>query len=160
MWRLPSWRKDEERSSIHRSWICFRRHIRALRRVWTNRGPQSLCRAQVGERRSHWVRHATGRSNYLKVDGHFHGLSEPWLYRCGDPLDDTRAVVPSSGGVPDSGAGDVVMAPWNNVGAFERAISTWENDLFLFTLSGTPRLRKPHRFSSSRPTRFRDHPDS
>src|SRR5829696_7057594 len=34
------------------------------------------------------ARHATGRTRYLKFDGHFHGLSEPWLYRRADPLDD------------------------------------------------------------------------
>ena len=55
------------------------------------------------------ARHATGRTKYLKFDGHFHGLTEPWLYRRADPLDETSAVVPSSGGVPGSGADDVVM---------------------------------------------------
>ena len=33
------------------------------------------------------ARHATGRTKYLKFDGHFHGLTEPWLYRRADPLD-------------------------------------------------------------------------
>src|SRR5829696_2909806 len=33
------------------------------------------------------ARHATGRTRYLKFDGHFHGLSEPWLYRRADPLE-------------------------------------------------------------------------
>ena len=75
------------------------------------------------------ARHATGRTKYLKFDGHFHGLSEPWLYRRADPLDDASAVVPSSGGVPASGADDVVMVPWNNVEAFERAISAHGEEL-------------------------------
>jgi hypothetical protein len=114
----------------------------------------------VCERRSPWVRHATGRSKYLKFDGHCHGLSEPWLYRRAGPLDDTRGVVPSSGGMPGSGADDVVMAPWNDAETSERAIFIWENDLFLFTLPGTPRHRRRHRLSPSRPTGFRDHPDS
>ncbi len=69
------------------------------------------------------ARNATGRTKYLKFDGHFHGLSEPWLYRREDPLSDDPAVVPSSGGVPSSGADDVVMVPWNDVEAFEAAIA-------------------------------------
>ena len=36
------------------------------------------------------ARHATGRTKYLKFDGHFHGLTEPWLYRRADPLDDAE----------------------------------------------------------------------
>ena len=75
------------------------------------------------------ARHATGRTKYLKFDGHFHGLTEPWLYRRADPLDETSAVVPSSGGVPDSGADDVVMVPWNDVAAFERAIAAHGEEL-------------------------------
>ncbi len=75
------------------------------------------------------ARHATGRTRYLKFDGHFHGLSEPWLYRRDDPLHETSAVVPSSGGVPASGADDVVMVPWNDVEAFERAIARHGDEL-------------------------------
>ena len=69
------------------------------------------------------ARHATGRSKYLKFDGHFHGLTEPWLYRHADPLDAASAIVPSSGGVPVAGADDVVMVPWNDVDAFEKAMT-------------------------------------
>jgi glutamate-1-semialdehyde 2,1-aminomutase len=69
------------------------------------------------------ARHATGRTRYLKFDGHFHGLTEPWLYRRVDPLDDASAVIPSSGGVPQTGADDVVMVPWNDATAFDAAIA-------------------------------------
>ena len=75
------------------------------------------------------ARHATGRSKYLKFDGHFHGLTEPWLYRREDPLAAGGPVVPSSGGVPVSGAGDVVMVPWNDVAAFETAIARHGDEL-------------------------------
>jgi glutamate-1-semialdehyde 2,1-aminomutase len=68
------------------------------------------------------ARAATGRTKYLKFDGHFHGLSEHWLYRRKEPLDPASPVVPSSDGVPESGAADVLMVPWNDVGAFERAM--------------------------------------
>ena len=75
------------------------------------------------------ARHATGRSKYLKFDGHFHGLSEPWLYRRADPLGEVQTAVPSSGGVPDAGAADVVMIPWNDDIAFEDAIASHGNEL-------------------------------
>ena len=75
------------------------------------------------------ARHATGRTRYLKFDGHFHGLTEPWLYRHDNPLESDSAIVPSSGGVPASGASDVVMIPWNDAGAFETAITRHGDEL-------------------------------
>jgi glutamate-1-semialdehyde 2,1-aminomutase len=75
------------------------------------------------------ARHATGRTRYLKFDGHFHGLTEPWLYRRVDPLADASAVIPSSGGVPESGADDVVMVPWNDAIAFDAAIARHGDEL-------------------------------
>ncbi|MFN8592757.1 MAG: aminotransferase class III-fold pyridoxal phosphate-dependent enzyme [Thermomicrobiales bacterium] len=75
------------------------------------------------------ARQATGRDRYLKFDGHFHGLVEPWLYRHADPLDAESAIVPSSGGVPASGGDDVVMVPWNDVAAFEAAIARHGGEL-------------------------------
>jgi len=68
------------------------------------------------------ARNATGRTKYLKFDGHFHGLTETWLYKHEDPLDSTSAIVPSSGGVPPTD-GDVVIVPWNDVDAFEAEMS-------------------------------------
>src|SRR5690349_20990602 len=47
------------------------------------------------------ARQATGRTKFLKFDGHFHGLTEPWLFRSADPTAEESAVVPSSGGVPE-----------------------------------------------------------
>jgi glutamate-1-semialdehyde 2,1-aminomutase len=75
------------------------------------------------------ARAATGRTKYLKFDGHFHGLTEAWLYKHGDPLDPASAIVPSSGGVPASGADDVVMVPWNDVAAFTAAIERHGSEL-------------------------------
>lgn len=63
------------------------------------------------------ARHVTGRTKLLKFDAHFHGLAEMFLYRSDD-----GQVVPSSGGVPESGAEDVVMAPFNDVEAFDAAL--------------------------------------
>jgi glutamate-1-semialdehyde 2,1-aminomutase len=75
------------------------------------------------------ARHVTGRSKYLKFDGHFHGLTEPWLYRHDDPRDGDSPIVPSSGGVPASGATDVVMVPWNDAASFEAAIERHGDEL-------------------------------
>ncbi len=61
------------------------------------------------------ARHATGRTKIVKFDGHYHGLTELFLFR----RDDDGAVVPSSGGVPASWADDVLMTPWNDAAAFE-----------------------------------------
>src|SRR5690606_30382940 len=75
------------------------------------------------------ARAATGRTRYLKFDGHFHGLSEPWLYRHADPLDPDSAIVPSSGGVPEAEASEVEMVPWNDVDSFERAMRDHGDEL-------------------------------
>lgn len=75
------------------------------------------------------ARQVTGRDKYLKFDGHFHGLTEPWLYRKADPLADDSEIVPSSGGVPEEGAADVVMVPWNDFDAFEAAMARHGDDL-------------------------------
>lgn len=75
------------------------------------------------------ARQATGRTKYLKFDGHFHGLTEPWLVKRADPTDELSPVVPSSGGVPVHTGDDVVMVPWNDAGAFERALARHGDEL-------------------------------
>jgi glutamate-1-semialdehyde 2,1-aminomutase len=75
------------------------------------------------------ARAATGRSKYLKFDGHFHGLTEPWLYRRANPLTDDPTIVANSGGVPADGGADVVMIPFNNVAAFEAAMAKHGDEL-------------------------------
>lgn len=72
------------------------------------------------------ARHAIGRQRYLKFDGHFHGLSEQWLYKR-DP--ETGAVTPSSAGVPEDGGDDVVMVPWNDADAFQTAMRDYGDSL-------------------------------
>ncbi|MGI9253714.1 MAG: aspartate aminotransferase family protein, partial [Thermomicrobiales bacterium] len=69
------------------------------------------------------ARAATGRTRYLKFDGHFHGLTEPWLFKREDPLGDDVRTVPSSAGVPASMGDDVIMIPWNDAAAFERVMA-------------------------------------
>lgn len=76
------------------------------------------------------ARAATGRDKYLKFDGHFHGLSEPWLLQRQDPTGGEAAVtgsasemVPSSVGVPKSQTDDCVMIPFNDFSALDAAIA-------------------------------------
>ncbi len=68
------------------------------------------------------ARAATGRSRYLKFDGHFHGLTESWLHRHADPLDPESPIIPSSAGVPDADSSQVELIAWNDVDAFERVM--------------------------------------
>ena len=68
-------------------------------------------------------RAATGRTKFLKFDGHFHGLTEPWLHHHERPGDPDSTIVPSSKGVPSSMSSDVVMTAWNDADAFERVIA-------------------------------------
>jgi len=75
------------------------------------------------------ARAATTRNKYLKFDGHFHGLTEQWLYRRSEPRDQSSPIVPSSDGVPASGAADVVMVPWNDGEAFEQAMRVHGDEL-------------------------------
>jgi glutamate-1-semialdehyde 2,1-aminomutase len=75
------------------------------------------------------ARHATGRTKYLKFDGHFHGLTEPWLFRHADPADPASPLVPSSGGVPEAQADDVLSIAWNDAAAFERAMRDHGHEL-------------------------------
>ncbi len=67
------------------------------------------------------ARAATRRTKILKFDGHFHGLSEPFLFKRADPCAESDDVIPSSGGVTDTAAADVVMAPWNDLDAVDAA---------------------------------------
>jgi len=65
------------------------------------------------------ARHATGRTRIVKFDGHYHGLTELFLYK----RDEAGAVVPSSGGVPPAWGDDVLMTPWNDAAAFEELMA-------------------------------------
>lgn len=82
------------------------------------------------------ARAATGRDKYLKFDGHFHGLSEPWLLQRQDPAGGEVAVtgraseiVPSSAGVPKNQPDDCVMIPFNDFAALDAAITRHGDEL-------------------------------
>src|ERR1035438_7380211 len=63
----------------------------------------------------------TGRTKFLKFEGHYHGWYDPYLLnahshapeKLGSP--DNPARMPDSEGIPDSTFDDVVLAPWNDV---------------------------------------------
>ena len=75
------------------------------------------------------ARHVTGRAKFLKFEGHYHGLIEPFLFRQADPFSPDGQVTPSSGGVPANEGADVVIAPWNDVDAFEAAMTRHADEL-------------------------------
>jgi glutamate-1-semialdehyde 2,1-aminomutase len=73
------------------------------------------------------ARHVTGRRKILKFDGHFHGLTDTFLYRPDES--DGRSIVPASGGVSPLGATEVVMVPWNAPESFAAAIDENRDEL-------------------------------
>ena len=71
----------------------------------------------------------TGRSKILKFEGHFHGLQEHVLYSTHPPAREPapgQLLEPSidSAGIPSAFAEFVVVAPWNDLAAVERAFAT------------------------------------
>jgi len=68
----------------------------------------------------------TGRTKFLKFEGHYHGWYDPFLLNAhshpvaelGTPEHPAR--IPDSEGIPPATFDDVVLAPWNDVAAIER----------------------------------------
>lgn len=67
----------------------------------------------------------TGRTKFLKFEGHYHGWCDPFLLNAhGHPPQDlgtpsSPARIPDSQGIPASTFADVVLAPWNDFAALE-----------------------------------------
>src|SRR5579864_5055862 len=67
----------------------------------------------------------TGRTKFLKFEGHYHGWYDPYLLnghshppeQLGPPENPTK--IPDSEGIPAATFADVVLAPWNDVAALE-----------------------------------------
>jgi glutamate-1-semialdehyde 2,1-aminomutase len=64
----------------------------------------------------------TGRSKILKFEGHYHGWFDPVLYSVHPPLDQAGprrapAVVGGTAGQQAGAAGDLLVAPWNDMPA-------------------------------------------
>ncbi len=70
----------------------------------------------------------TGRTKFLKFEGHYHGWYDPYLLNAhAHPpaqlgTKEEPARIPDSGGIPATVFDDVVLAPWNDVTAFERVM--------------------------------------
>jgi glutamate-1-semialdehyde 2,1-aminomutase len=77
----------------------------------------------------------TGRNKFLKFEGHYHGWYDPFLLGAhGHPAEelgtvDDPARIPDSEGIPLSVFDDVVLAPWNDVGALENIFKKHGHEL-------------------------------
>ena len=68
----------------------------------------------------------TGRTKFLKFEGHYHGWYDPYLLNAhGHPPEklgtpENPARIPDSEGIPATTFDDVVLAPWNDVASLDR----------------------------------------
>lgn len=77
----------------------------------------------------------TGRTKFLKFEGHYHGWYDPYLLNAhshppgelGAP--DHPARIPDSEGIPPATFDDVVLAPWNDVAVLERIMQRHGREL-------------------------------
>jgi len=77
----------------------------------------------------------TGRTKFLKFEGHYHGWYDPYLLNAhghsaeqlGRPENPAR--IPDSEGIPASTFAEVVLAPWNDVSALERVMKKHGHEL-------------------------------
>jgi glutamate-1-semialdehyde 2,1-aminomutase len=77
----------------------------------------------------------TGRTKFLKFEGHYHGWYDPYLLnghghapdQLGPRENPTR--IPDSEGIPETTFDDVVLAPWNDVVALERVMQQHGHEL-------------------------------
>jgi glutamate-1-semialdehyde 2,1-aminomutase len=77
----------------------------------------------------------TGRSKFLKFEGHYHGWYDPFLLNAhghspeqlGSP--ETPPRIPDSEGIPPATFDDVVLAPWNDIAVLERVMQKHGGEL-------------------------------
>ncbi len=77
----------------------------------------------------------TGRTKFLKFEGHYHGWYDPYLLNAhshppeqlGSPGNPTR--IPDSEGIPSSTFDDVVLAPWNDEAVLEAVLRLHGHEL-------------------------------
>jgi glutamate-1-semialdehyde 2,1-aminomutase len=77
----------------------------------------------------------TGRTKFLKFEGHYHGWYDPFLLNAHGhppeqlgPLEDP-ARIPDSEGIPSATFEDVVLAPWNDIAILERILQKRGHEL-------------------------------
>jgi glutamate-1-semialdehyde 2,1-aminomutase len=76
----------------------------------------------------------TKRPKILKFEGHFHGMHDYLWYNCSAGLgaireDGTVVPLPDSDGMPEGMADFIVVVPFNDSAAFERAVAANEHEL-------------------------------
>ncbi|MFW6116672.1 MAG: aspartate aminotransferase family protein, partial [bacterium] len=76
----------------------------------------------------------TGKPKILKFEGHFHGMHDYLWYNCstavGNLRDDGTVVpLPSSDGMPEALSDLIVVVPFNDIDAFDRAIRAHSDEL-------------------------------
>ncbi len=77
----------------------------------------------------------TGRTKFLKFEGHYHGWYDPFLLNAhGHPPEqlgrvENPARIPDSQGIPSATFDDVVLAPWNDIAILERVMQTHGREL-------------------------------
>jgi glutamate-1-semialdehyde 2,1-aminomutase len=108
----------------------FRRMVPSAEAVrFTNTGSEATMLA-LRLARAH-----TGRTKFLKFEGHYHGWYDPFLLNAhshppaelGTPEDPAR--IPDSEGIPPATFDDVVLAPWNDVAVLERIMQRHGHEL-------------------------------
>ena len=77
----------------------------------------------------------TGRTRFLKFEGHYHGWYDPFLLNAhGHPPEqlgplENPARIPDSEGIPPATFDDVVLAPWNDIAVLERIMQKHGHEL-------------------------------
>jgi glutamate-1-semialdehyde 2,1-aminomutase len=77
----------------------------------------------------------TGRTKFLKFEGHYHGWYDPYLLNAhshapeqlGSPENPAR--IPDSQGIPASTFDDVLLAPWNDIAVLESVMKQHGREL-------------------------------
>jgi glutamate-1-semialdehyde 2,1-aminomutase len=68
------------------------------------------------------ARHVTGRDKFLKFNGHFHGLSDAFLFQPANTFHSSARPQAISGGVPTSYGYDSLSVSWNDKGALDEIL--------------------------------------
>jgi glutamate-1-semialdehyde 2,1-aminomutase len=77
----------------------------------------------------------TGRTKFLKFEGHYHGWYDPFLLNAHSHAPEklgskeAPARIPDSEGIPRATLDDVVLAPWNDVPTLERVMGQHGHEL-------------------------------
>ncbi len=76
----------------------------------------------------------TGRTKFIKFEGHYHGWLDSVLYSTAPALGksgapDSPVPVPGSSGMSPGSAGEIIVLPWNDVNAVRRALDREGDDV-------------------------------